>query len=120
MVTTILKSLPLIFLATIGAVFAFFTGNWLSWNPSGNSTFSAVSNALTVAIFAFSESQLWCTYSMKTFYDNLANVVLSSDDPASTWADPDNVFASIKVAVERKAYNRADIVQEEAIIVLAN
>ena len=50
---------------------------------------------------------------MKTFYDNLDHVALSSDAPATTWADPDNVFISIKAAVERKAYNGADIVREE-------
>ena len=54
---------------------------------------------------------------MKTFYENLDHVALLSDAPATTWADPDNVFVSIKAAVDRKAYNGADIVQEEAITV---
>ena len=64
-----------------------------------------------------SESQYRRAYPVKTFYDNLDHVALSSDAPATTWADPDNVFISIKAAVERKAYNGADIVREEAITV---
>jgi predicted amidohydrolase YtcJ len=55
---------------------------------------------------------------VKTFYDdNLDHVALPSDAPATTWADPDNFFVSIKAATGRKAYNGADIVREEAITV---
>jgi predicted amidohydrolase YtcJ len=64
-----------------------------------------------------SESQFRRSYPVKTFYDNLQHVALSSDAPATTWADPDNVFVSLKAAVDRKAYNGADIVREEAITV---
>jgi predicted amidohydrolase YtcJ len=42
---------------------------------------------------------------------------LSSDSPATAWADADNVFVSIKAAVLRRAYNGADIGQAEAITV---
>jgi predicted amidohydrolase YtcJ len=56
-------------------------------------------------------------YPVKTFYDNLDRVALSSDAPATTWADPDDVFVSSKAAASRKAYNGADIVREEAITV---
>ena len=64
-----------------------------------------------------SESQFGRTYPVKTFYHDLDHVALSSDAPATTWADPDNVFVSIKAATDRKAYNGADIVREEAITV---
>ena len=42
---------------------------------------------------------------------------LSSDNPATAWADADNVFVSIKAAVLRRAYNGADMGQAEAITV---
>ena len=57
------------------------------------------------------------SYPLKSFYHNIEHVGLSSDAPATTWADPDNVFVSIKAAVTRKAYNGADIVPEQAITV---
>lgn len=57
------------------------------------------------------------TYPIKSFYENIKHMGLSSDAPATTWADPDNVFISIKAAVTRKAYNGADIVSEQAITV---
>jgi predicted amidohydrolase YtcJ len=64
-----------------------------------------------------SEGQFQRAYPVKTFYEELDLVALSSDAPATTWADPDNVFVSIKTAVDRRAYNGADVVQEEAITV---
>jgi predicted amidohydrolase YtcJ len=64
-----------------------------------------------------SEEDFQRTYPVKTFYNNLEHVALSSDAPATTWADPDNVFVSLKAAVTRKAYNGADIVPEQAITV---
>jgi hypothetical protein len=56
----------------------------------------------TQIIFFFVEHDscvrnLWATqyqhaYPLKTFYDNLNHVALSSDAPSTTWHDPDNVF----------------------------
>jgi predicted amidohydrolase YtcJ len=63
------------------------------------------------------ENQYGHTYPLKSYYENLDRVSLSSDAPATTWADPDNVFVSIKAAVTRKAYNGADIVQTQAVTV---
>jgi predicted amidohydrolase YtcJ len=57
------------------------------------------------------------SYPLRSFYNNIEHLGLSSDAPATTWADPDNVFVSIKAAVTRKAYNGADIVPEQAITV---
>jgi predicted amidohydrolase YtcJ len=56
-------------------------------------------------------------YPIRSFYEHLDRVGLSSDAPATTWADPDNVFVSIQAAVTRKAYNGADIVPEQAVTV---
>ena len=56
-------------------------------------------------------------YPVRSFYNNIEHLGLSSDAPATTWADPDNVFVSIKAAVTRKAYNGADIVPEQSITV---
>jgi APA family basic amino acid/polyamine antiporter len=51
--TTVLKFVPLVLLATVGMFFAVPAGNWPAWNPSGGSSVSAVSAALTVATFAY-------------------------------------------------------------------
>jgi predicted amidohydrolase YtcJ len=64
-----------------------------------------------------SEKQYQHAYPLKSCYENIERVSLSSDAPATTWADPDNVFVSIKAAVTRKAYNGADIVKKQAITV---
>ena len=56
-------------------------------------------------------------YPVRSFYNNIQHLGLSSDAPATTWADPDNVFISIKAAVTRKAYNGAAIVPEQSITV---
>jgi APA family basic amino acid/polyamine antiporter len=52
-ITTVLKFMPLIFLATVGLFFAVTAGNWPAWNPSGGSTVAAISGALTVATFSY-------------------------------------------------------------------
>lgn len=81
----------------------------------------------TQIIFFFAEYDSYCenlaeeefkrSYPVKNFYENIEHLGLSSDAPATTWADPDNVFTSIKAAVTRKAYNGRDIVREQAITV---
>lgn len=53
LVTTVVKFLPLAFLATVGLFVAFKLGNWPDWNPAGGNTLFAVSSALTVATFAY-------------------------------------------------------------------
>jgi hypothetical protein len=64
-----------------------------------------------------SDSQYRRAYPLRTLYHGLDRLALSSDCPATTWADPDDVFTSIKAAVTRRAYNGADIVADEAITV---
>ena len=63
------------------------------------------------------DSEFAQSYALKTFYDELEHVALSSDAPATTWADPDNVFISIQAAVQREAYNGAPIVGSQALTV---
>jgi len=63
------------------------------------------------------ENQYQHAYPLKSCYENIERLSLSSDAPATTWADPDNVFVSIKAAVTRTAYNGADIVQKQAVTV---
>lgn len=86
-----------------------------------------VFGASTQIIFFFAEhdsyvnnltdNQYRHTYPVRTYYEKIEHFGLSSDAPATTWADPDNVFVSIKAAVTRRAYNGADIVHEQAITV---
>ena len=64
-----------------------------------------------------SPTQFDIAYPIRSFYNHLSFTALSSDTPATAWADADNVFVSIKAAVLRRAYNSADIGQAEAITV---
>ncbi len=64
-----------------------------------------------------SKSQFEIAYPIRSFYENVPFTALSSDTPATAWADADNVFVSIKAAVTRRAYNGADIGQAEAVTV---
>ena len=64
-----------------------------------------------------SAEQFARTYAVKDMSAAIERLALSSDSPATTWADPDNVFLSIQAAVTRKAYNGADIVAAQAITV---
>jgi len=56
-------------------------------------------------------------YPVRSVYERIPHVGLSSDAPATTWSDPDNVFVSIEAAVTRMAYNGADINSDQAITV---
>lgn len=62
-----------------------------------------------------SPKQFEIAYPIRSFYEHVPFTALSSDNPATAWADADNVFVSIKAAVLRRAYNGADIGQPEAI-----
>ncbi|MGC9334972.1 MAG: amidohydrolase [Anaerolineae bacterium] len=64
-----------------------------------------------------SEEQFARTYPVKDMYGHIEALALSSDSPATTWHDPDNVFLSIQAATTRQAYNGADIVPTQAITV---
>jgi predicted amidohydrolase YtcJ len=90
---------------------------------SARMSFAVVSHS----IFLFAEydsyhhnlspKQFEIAYPIRSFYESVPFTALSSDRPATAWADADNVFVSIKAAVLRRAYNGADIGQAEAITV---
>ena len=90
-----------------------------------NATMSFAVVSHTIFFFAeydsysnnLSENQFQIAYPIKSFYEHVPCSALSSDAPATAWADADDVFVSVKAAVLRKAYNGADIGQAEAITV---
>ncbi|VXC11965.1 amino acid permease [Aeromicrobium sp. 9AM] len=51
-VTTVLKFLPLAFLATIG-LFYISAGNFTPWNTSGDTNMSAIGGAMAICLFAY-------------------------------------------------------------------
>lgn len=81
----------------------------------------------TQIIFSFAEYDSYVShlkplqfaqaYRLKTWFGAIDCLGLSSDAPATPWADPDNVFVSIQAAVTRTAYNGRVFVSEEAITV---
>ncbi|WP_058235150.1 amino acid permease [Devriesea agamarum] len=52
-ITTILKITPLVFMGTVGLVFAFRYGNWPEFNPSGQNIFTALATSLSLAAFVY-------------------------------------------------------------------
>ena len=64
-----------------------------------------------------SESQFDNAYPIRSFYERIPHVALASDSPATAWADADNVFTSIRAAVERRSHDGSDIGQSQAISV---
>ena len=64
-----------------------------------------------------SEDQFANTYPAKRMYDQIDSFALTSDCPATTWTDPDNVFMQVQAAVTRMAYNGKPIVPEQALTV---
>lgn len=64
-----------------------------------------------------SAAQYARAYATRTCYERLPAFGLSSDRPATTWDDPDDVFVSVRAAVTRRASNGADIVAAEALTV---
>jgi len=51
-VTTVLKFLPLAFLATVG-LFYVSSGNFTPWNTSGDTSMSAIGGAMAICLFAY-------------------------------------------------------------------
>lgn len=64
-----------------------------------------------------SDEQFRRAYPVRSLYHRCPDVALSSDAPATPWADPDNVFVSIQAAVTRRAHNGRPIVPEQSITV---
>ncbi|HET7397841.1 MAG TPA: amidohydrolase family protein [Intrasporangium sp.] len=63
------------------------------------------------------ERQFPVAYPIRSLYNGIRHLALSSDTPATAWADADNVFVSLKAAVLRRAHTGADINAEEAVTV---
>lgn len=63
------------------------------------------------------DAQFERTYMVKDMYERVPDCALTSDCPATTWADPDDPFMSMQAAVDRKAYNGKDIVPAQAITI---
>jgi predicted amidohydrolase YtcJ len=80
---------------------------------------------VTQSIFMFAEIESYHnnlgvertkqTYPIKTILQAGVKTALSSDAPATAWADPVNPFIGIKSAVTRQAYNGADTGQDQRI-----
>ena len=66
---------------------------------------------------ALDEETLKTIYPVRTLFDKAEALALSSDSPATTWMDPEDVFVSVKAAVTRRAYNGVSINPEEAVTV---
>lgn len=81
----------------------------------------------THTIFLYSEyeayeqnlrpEQMSEAYPVRSLYDSLDALALSSDCPATAWSEADDVFVSIEAAVRRRSYTGADIGQAAAITV---
>ena len=56
-------------------------------------------------------------YRLKTWFRAIDRLGLSSDAPATPWADPDNVFVSLQAAVTRTAYNGQRFGPDQALTV---
>jgi predicted amidohydrolase YtcJ len=63
----------------------------------------------------FTADQLRRSYPVRALYDRVDALALSSDCPATTWADPDDPFVSIHAAVNRRAHHGADLGADQAI-----
>lgn len=59
--------------------------------------------------------QVSASYPVRSLYESLESLALSSDCPATAWSEADDVFVSIEAAVRRRAYNGADFGQGSAI-----
>ena len=56
-------------------------------------------------------------YPIRSFYERVRCCALSSDTPATSWSDADDVFVSVKAAVLREAHDGSDFNQAEAVTV---
>ncbi|MCQ2551164.1 MAG: amidohydrolase [Clostridia bacterium] len=79
----------------------------------------------TQPIFMYSEIETYVknfgydrikrAYPLKTLVDEGLKVCISTDAPATSWADPSNPFVNIAAAVTRTAYDGTDLGKDQAI-----
>ncbi len=99
------------------------TEKQLSRMEAGPMTFGIT----TQVIFAFAEYESYIEsltpeefrriYPVKMMYGSKLPFALSSDCPATTWMDPDDMAVSLEAAVRRFAYNGSSINPEHAVSV---
>ena len=126
----------------IDAMLDFFDGQdpWLTDRPSvrlEHVTFLSEAQAVRMArssmsfsvttqvIFAYAEIEGYRAvltddamrriYPVRTLMDILPALALSSDAPATAWADPDDPFVSMTAAVTRQAWDGTDFGTQEAV-----
>ena len=64
-----------------------------------------------------SQHQLAVAYPIRSFYERVPATALSSDTPATSWSDADDVFVSVRAAVLREAHTGASFNPAEAVTV---
>lgn len=64
-----------------------------------------------------SAGQTAVAYPIRSFYERVPAAALSSDMPATSWSDADDVFLSVKAAVLREAHTGAAFNPAEAVTV---
>jgi predicted amidohydrolase YtcJ len=64
-----------------------------------------------------SEKQSAVAYPIRSFYERVPATALSSDTPATSWSDADDVFVSVRAAVLREAHDGAGFNPAEAVTV---
>jgi predicted amidohydrolase YtcJ len=64
-----------------------------------------------------SEGQSAVAYPIRSFYDRVPAAALSSDTPATSWSDADDVLLSVQAAVLREAHTGAAFNPAEAVTV---
>ncbi|MDF3312841.1 amidohydrolase [Rhodococcus sp. T2V] len=100
-----------------------FTPQMIDRIETARMSFGVISH--TIFYFAEYESykqnlsaeQLPHAYPIRSFYEKATHAALASDSPATSWADADNVFISIRAAVDRRSHNGGDLGQDQAITV---
>jgi predicted amidohydrolase YtcJ len=100
-----------------------FSPDLLDRLESARMTFGVV----THSIFFFAEydsyagnlsaDQFAVAYPIRSFYERVPCAALSSDMPATSWSEADDVFVSVKAAVLREAHNGAEFNPAEAVTV---
>jgi predicted amidohydrolase YtcJ len=64
-----------------------------------------------------SAEQLAVAYPIRSLYERVRCTALSSDTPATSWSDADDVFLSVRAAVLREAHTGAEFNRAEAVSV---
>jgi predicted amidohydrolase YtcJ len=64
-----------------------------------------------------STDQFAVAYPIRSLYERVRCTALSSDAPATSWSDADDVFVSVQAAVLREAHDGADFNRAEAVTV---